>query len=254
MTPAARYSFANHKFPQVLKSNSKCPNLFDGTTRLYYDPLSFYGQRVRIARSYKGLEEEIECVAISISDKPVWFTEKLYPVGKVPVLEHNGQVKGESLDLLEYLDQEFGGPTIMPTEEDKKEAAAELLKYTDTFHTAWRRGLGSYDVSPAAIENAVVLDYLENALRKYATQGPFFLGHYSLVDVAYAPYIERFQIAFSGVSGVKYDITAGRPNLAKWIQAINTVDAHTSNSLEHDGLRGEFQKVLDRGFFRRFSD
>jgi hypothetical protein len=35
--------------------------------------------------------------------------------GKVPVLEHNGKVKGESLDLLEYLDQEFGGPTIMPT-------------------------------------------------------------------------------------------------------------------------------------------
>jgi glutathione S-transferase len=35
--------------------------------------------------------------------------------GKVPVLEHNGQVKGESVDLLEYLDQEFGGPTIMPT-------------------------------------------------------------------------------------------------------------------------------------------
>ncbi len=27
-------------------------------------------------------------------------------------------------------------------------------------------------------------------------------------------------------------------------QAINTVDAHTSNSLEHDGLCGEFQKVL----------
>jgi len=41
------------------------------------------------------------------------------------------------------------------------------------------------------------------------------------VDVAYAPYIERFQIAFSGVSGVKYDITAGRPNLAKWIQVIS---------------------------------
>lgn len=41
------------------------------------------------------------------------------------------------------------------------------------------------------------------------------------VDIAYAPYIERFQIAFSGVSGVKYDITAGRPSLAKWIQVIS---------------------------------
>ncbi len=38
----------------------------------------------------QGLEEEIECVAISILDKPVWFTEKLYPVGKVSYMsEYN---------------------------------------------------------------------------------------------------------------------------------------------------------------------
>jgi hypothetical protein len=29
------------------------------------------------------LDEQIERVAISVVDKPVWFTEKLYPVGKV---------------------------------------------------------------------------------------------------------------------------------------------------------------------------
>jgi len=32
----------------------------------------------------QGLDEQIECVAIGVADKPVWFTEKLYPVGKVP--------------------------------------------------------------------------------------------------------------------------------------------------------------------------
>ena len=35
-------------------------------------------------------------------------------------------------------------------------------------------------------------------------------------DVAYIPFVERFQIAFSALWN--YDITAGRPKLAKWIE------------------------------------
>ncbi len=38
------------------------------------------------------------------------------------------------------------------------------------------------------------------------------------IDMAYAPFIERFQLAFSGFSGVKFDITANWTNLAKWIK------------------------------------
>lgn len=38
------------------------------------------------------------------------------------------------------------------------------------------------------------------------------------VDMAYGPFIERFQRAFSGFSGVKFDITASWTNLAKWIK------------------------------------
>lgn len=36
------------------------------------------------------------------------------------------------------------------------------------------------------------------------------------VDVAYIPFVERFQIFLSEV--FKYDITAGRPKLAAWIE------------------------------------
>ncbi len=38
------------------------------------------------------------------------------------------------------------------------------------------------------------------------------------VDIAYVPFIERLEIAFSGLKN--YDITAGRPNLAKWLKVI----------------------------------
>ena len=35
-------------------------------------------------------------------------------------------------------------------------------------------------------------------------------------DIAYIPFVERFQIFLSEV--FKYDITAGRPKLAAWIE------------------------------------
>ena len=38
------------------------------------------------------------------------------------------------------------------------------------------------------------------------------------VDVAYIPFVERFQIVFSEV--FKHDITAGRPKLAAWIEVF----------------------------------
>lgn len=33
---------------------------------------------------------------------------------QVPSLEHNNQVKGESLDLIRYIDSKFEGPSLLP--------------------------------------------------------------------------------------------------------------------------------------------
>ncbi|KAL9995825.1 putative glutathione transferase [Helianthus debilis subsp. tardiflorus] len=51
------------------------------------------------------------------------------------------------------------------------------------------------------------------ALSKF-DDGPFFLGQFSLVDIAYVPFIERFQPYL-------LDIKVGRPKLAAWIEEMN---------------------------------
>ncbi|CAM6022696.1 unnamed protein product [Sphagnum balticum] len=127
---------------------------------------------------------------------------------------------------------------MTPTEEDKKEAAEELLKYRSTFVEVWLKALGFHDATPALLEevlgkeNSPIFNHLENALRNYANEGPFILGKFSMVDIAYVPFIERAEISFSSAN---YDIMAGRPKLAKWIEAMNTVDAYTSTKLETIG-------------------
>ncbi|KAL5725338.1 glutathione transferase [Ranunculus cassubicifolius] len=195
--------------PPALNSSSDPPSLFDGTTRLYISYICPYAQRAWITRNCKGLHDKIKLVAIELGDRPAWYKEKLYPANKVPALEYKNQVKGESLDLIKYIDSEFEGPALFPDDPAKIEFAEELFSYTDTFNK---------DVTTAIKENGEVgapFDFLEKALSKF-DDGPFFLGQFSQVDIAFAPFTQRYRPLLLEVK--EYDITAGRPKLASWFE------------------------------------
>ncbi|KAL7214859.1 hypothetical protein ACSBR1_027105 [Camellia fascicularis] len=148
-----------------------------------------------------GLQEKIKLVPIDLQNRPDWYKEKVYPPNKVPSLEHNNEIRGESPDLLKYIDSYFEGPALYP----------DLLSYTNTFNLAVITSLKGGSEN----EISTAFDYLESALFKF-TDGPFFLGQFSLVDIAYAPFIERFYPLLLDVK--KYDITTGRPMLTSWIE------------------------------------
>ncbi|MQM02916.1 hypothetical protein Taro_035686, partial [Colocasia esculenta] len=107
--------------PPSLNSTAEPPPLFDGTTRLYISYACPYAQRTWIARNYKGLQEKVKLVPIDLQDRPSWYKEKVYSPNKVPSLEHNNEVKGESLDLLKYIDTHFDGPALLSNVSAKKE-------------------------------------------------------------------------------------------------------------------------------------
>ncbi|KAL0338382.1 UNVERIFIED_CONTAM: Glutathione S-transferase L3 [Sesamum angustifolium] len=123
--------------PPHLTSTSEPPPLFDGTTRLYINDQCPFAQRTWITRNYKGLQDEIKLVPIDLQDRPAWYKEKLYPENKVPALEHNGKVIGESLDLVKYIDTNFKGPALssdVPALEHNGKVIGEsldLIKYID---------------------------------------------------------------------------------------------------------------------------
>ncbi|KAJ3682793.1 hypothetical protein LUZ60_013020 [Juncus effusus] len=231
---------ASEVLPPVLDSTSPPLSFFDGTTRLYIAYTCPFAQRTWIARNAKGLQEKIKLVAINLQSKPVWYKEKVYPESKVPSLEHNNQVKGESLDLLKYINEHFEGPNLLPEDPAKLEFAEEMLAYTDTFSkAAYSSIISKGDVSEDSI---AAFDKIEASLSKF-TDGPFFLGgQFSLVDIAYAPFIERFQIFFSDIKN--YDITKGRPNLASWIEEINKVEAYTVTKQDPQVLLVQTKKRL----------
>ncbi|KAK8512235.1 hypothetical protein V6N13_097102 [Hibiscus sabdariffa] len=205
--------------PHPLDATAEEPALFDGTTRLYMTYKCPLAQRVWITRNYKGLQDKIKLVPLNLQNRPAWYKEKVYSVNKVPSLEHNGKVMGESIDLIKYVDTNFQGPSLLPNDADKKKFFEELLSHIDQFEglvfTTFK--------GDSTTEAGTAFDHLEHALTKY--DGPFLLGHeFSLADITFIPLVERFQINLSEV--FKYDITAGRPKVTAWIEAVNKIDAY----------------------------
>lgn len=208
------FTSVQEDLPPALDSTSKPPSVFDGTTRLYISYTCPYAQRVWITRNCKGLQEKVKLVPIDLKNRPDWYKEKVYPPNKVPALEYNNEVKGESLDLIKFIDINFEGPSLYPDDPVKKEFGEELLSYTDTFYKSVTTSFKGDGVDDAA----AAFDFIENALSKF-DDGPFFLGQFSLVDIAYAPFIERFQPYLLDVKN--YDIKVGRLKLAQWIEEMN---------------------------------
>eukprot|EP00250_Pteridium_aquilinum_P017755 c23770_g1_i1 orf=202-921(+) len=229
----------------VLDSTSSPPNLFDGTTRLYISLTCPYAQRAWSAVKLKGLDN-VELVAIDLRNKPAWYLEKVYPLGKVPSLEHKGKVTGESLDLLEYIDKNFEGPSLFPEGSGKAEAAKDLLKFSDEVIKQLFTAFRNKEANLAYAEEHIspVLNHLETALAKFQDEGPFFLGQLSAVDLAYAPFFERFELLAPEL--LDYDIYGGRPRLAKWFEAMNAVDAYASTKVDPKALAEGLKKYMGR--------
>ncbi|KAI3943994.1 hypothetical protein MKW92_031514 [Papaver armeniacum] len=222
--------------PPVLDSTSEPPSVFDGTTRLYISYVCPYAQRAWITRNCKGLQEKIRLVALELTNKPDWYKEKVYPPNKLPALEHNNQVIGESLDVIKYLDTNFEGPALLPNDPAKREFAEELLAYTGEFGGGV---IGS--VIKRNEDFGAHFDYLEAALSKFP-DGPFFLGEFSLADIAYAPFVERYQPLLLDVK--KCDITTGRPKLTAWIEELNKINAYTQTKYDTAELLAALKRVF----------
>ncbi|KAG0496009.1 hypothetical protein HPP92_000623 [Vanilla planifolia] len=235
---AAPASYTKAVLPPSLDSTAEPPALFDGTTRLYISYVCPFAQRTWIARNYKGLQDKIKLVPIDLQNRPAWYKERVYSGNKVPSLEHNGEVRGESLDLIKFIDENFEGPALLPDDPEKRKFAEELLQYSDSFNSASFRTLASKDVNQEIVDS---FNKIEEYLSKF-NDGPFFLGQFSLVDIAYVPFIERFQIWLADIKN--YDITQGRPKLAQWIEEVNKIDAYIETRIDPQVLIDTLKKRL----------
>jgi len=110
------------------------------TLTLYDAPRCPYCARARIVLAEKGLE--VEVVEIDLGDRPAWLYEK-NPAGRVPVLEEDGWALPESAVIMEFLEERYPEPALLPADPAERAEVRLLVHRADELTTpyyALRRG------------------------------------------------------------------------------------------------------------------
>src|SRR6476646_4630349 len=100
-----------------------------------------YCARVRITLAEKGIE--YETVEIDLRDRPAWLYEK-NPLGKVPVIEEDAFVLPESEVIMEYFEERYPEPALLPADPAARALARlRVHRFDDLLgddYYAYRRG------------------------------------------------------------------------------------------------------------------
>src|SRR5712671_163088 len=149
-------------------------------------------QRAAIVLREKNIDFEFR--HIDPDNRPDWFLA-ISPHRKVPVLRIDDRVSlFESNAIAEYLDETVA-PRLHPADPVARAINRAWTDYLPSFAeavtaTAYADDEAAYDAAAANIP--VPFERLEKALEKQGA-GPFFNGaDYSLVDAAYAPFLQRY--------------------------------------------------------------
>ena len=131
---------------------------------------------------------------IDPDNRPDWFLA-ISPHRKVPVLRVGDTVSlFESNAIAEYLD-ETAAPRLHPANPVARAVNRAWTDYLPTFAaavTGTAYADSEADYAKAATQIALPFERLETALAAQGS-GPFFNGDaYSLVDAAYAPFLQRY--------------------------------------------------------------
>jgi len=200
-------------------------------------------QRAAIVLREKNVPFEFR--HIEPDNRPDWFLA-ISPHKKVPVLRIDDTVSlFESSAIAEYLDETIT-PRLHPDDPVQRAINRAWTDYVPTFSSAVTGVAYAADEAAyktAAEKIAPAFSQLERALDKQSAPGPLFNGaKYSLVDAAYAPFLQRYffldRIKPLGVIE-KY------PRLQAWAQAL------MKRPSTHSFPEGEFEAMYRANVKRR---
>ena len=221
---------------------------------LYHGTTSVCAIKARLALHEKGLEWDGEILDLHRGDQHRPEYLKLNHNGVVPTLVHDGRVIIESTLIIEYLDEVFPEPPLMPSDPYQRTQARLWMKKIDdylhgacstvTFAIAFRQGLlkktseelearfksipdpGYRERQRLSVMHGIAAPHVEQAVKNYdkyidemetaLSQSSYLVGdEYSLADLAATSYVNRAEmIAMDGL-WINH-----RPHVVDWLRRI----------------------------------
>ena len=183
---------------------------------------------------------------IEPDNRPDWFLA-ISPHKKVPVIRIDDKDSlFESSAINEYLDETVS-PQLHPKDPLQRAINRAWNDYVPTFASqvtgcAYAATKEAYDAAIAKIPDAFAK--LEGALEKQGS-GPFFNGsQYSLVDAAYAPFLQRY-VFLDRIK--KIGLMEKYPRLNAWCEAL------MKRPSTHSFPAAEFEAMYREGLRKRGS-
>ena len=179
-------------------------------------------QRVEIALHEKGLSYELEPIDLKKREQKKPEFLKLNPYGKVPVIIDGQKVLFESYIINEYLDETYPTPPLMPKDPYKRARIRVLadygINYIQPQYWAIRGELyvktddGERDwklIEETTKQLRELLQYLEHEI----SNKEYFMGEFSLLDIALVPRFLRMEM---------FDVLPATsiPRLGSWLQRM----------------------------------
>jgi len=147
---------------------------------LYHSAYSNCSQRARLVLEEKGVTWQGHHINLMKFEHLTEEYQTIHPGGVVPALVHDGNVIIESHDIIQYLDDHFPGPLLMPQTEDERtrimpwmergaaiQPAVKTLTYEHVFRYKYPPTPERYDHYAAHQRNPELVDFFRRFLEGF---------------------------------------------------------------------------------------
>jgi glutathione S-transferase len=186
--------------------------------KLYNMNLSNFASKCRLAIYEKNLAVDIVAIPGGELKSPEYL--KIYPLGKTPSLEVNGQIIGESEVIVEYFEEKFPDKPLLPKDPESRARSRGISRFHDLYIEPPIRALFP-QVTAKEKDQKLIADKLTEIKTRFdqlegmLSSGPYALGSaFTLADCAVVPTMFFANLLLPMLGGPAP--TEGRPKLAAW--------------------------------------
>ena len=268
--------------PRIDHPESTIPGQLQGLHLFHYDAAPC-AQRVRFALGEKGLargrEEKFDAttpaavkgeagkwvsrrISLPKKDHMTATYAQIHPNMVVPALVHDGALYLESMDIIEYLDDAFGGARLVPLDGPVREATMRRVEQAKVLHRSIRFVTFHWGLGRLAMLNSKE----RKQLAVLANQGDdgeqlvTFYDQYSTDNISDAIYLDHLNKLYAAFAELNTELEDGRQFLMSdelsiadpfWsMKILRLIECGYPVEEHHPRLYAWYQRMYNRPSFR----